>query len=173
MGGDRFGARQVAVCLASGPTDSGRVCCLRSKDVMGAAAKLRVLKSAADAEKLVAMMEPLLAQAAAELQALVDRVERVDALKAEILLRFGEDAKSGEIQELLHEVAKFCAAFAAAASASTLESKAAVATSHAAAEAAVASSAAAAPLESAMADIQQGNFRRRATSISRMSVSKD
>lgn len=60
------------------------------------------------------MMEGLLAGAAVEMQALVDRVAAVETQKTEVLLRFGEDPKSGDIQELFQTVSTFCSKFMAA-----------------------------------------------------------
>eukprot|EP01052_Picozoa_sp_SAG31_P006688 SAG31_NODE_310_length_17887_cov_4.623060_6_plen_424_part_00 len=164
----RFGDELHSVSLAAKEEFSGIATELSElrRSVTTAQAQLREVKNVPDSEKIVAMMEPLVTQAAAELIVLVDRVGQLEKQKAEVMVLFGEDTKSGDIQEMFQEVAKFCDAFAAA-SASTISFEAKPT------DALVVPVASETPVDAAIADVQNGNFRRRATSISRMSMSSN
>lgn len=120
------------------------------------------------AGKLYAQLQARVEEYSVKIQKMGEKVKSMEAARKEVLVRFGEDPKSGELGELFQSVVDFMSSWEAAASLLDTEAKTSGSSSG---QAGGSSSAAAAEplddgnkLEHKLADMKAGTFRRRAGS---------
>ena len=124
------------------------------------------------AGKLYAQLQARVEEYSVKIQQMGEKVKNMEAARKEVLVRFGEDPKSGELGELFQSVVDFISSWEAAASLLDAEAKTSGSSSgHAGGSSDSGSSRDAAgqaldgnKLEHKLADMKAGTFRRRAGS---------
>ena len=122
-------------------------------------------KIEAVAEKMHSQLKARVGEYEKRIKEMESEVAEMEKLRIEVLLRFGEDPKSGEIGELFQAIVSFVASWETAAAAS-LEAEAAAGKGGGSGDSAATGGAAAAgndnKIDDKMAQMKAGNFRRRA-----------
>lgn len=139
-------------------------------------AKMSKVKDVAG--KLYEQLQTRVEEYSAKIQEMGGKVKHMEAERKEVLLKFGEDPKSGELGELFQSVVDFLGSWEASAAlldadAKTSGSSTAQAASSNAAGGAAAQAGDGNKLENKLADMKAGTFRRRAGSAVGVSDATD